>query len=792
MDIEVRLHPEQRRSHAMMKTPTLVSPFLSRARSLLLCVCALTLPFPAQLPAQITGTQRLAFTGLRTAAGQGQFNAVQSDSAGNLYLLLDQRDGIRLLKTDATATNILAQTLLGGKGDVGLAMALDPSGDLYITGTSSSGSLTGTNGAAFPTSADTSTNSFVAKFDANLNPVFLTFAGSGHMAAASIATTANAVYITGSIFAATLPVTPAGIIQSPASGSTQNGFVEKFDPTGATLLYATYLSGQGGNTSPAAIAADPSGNAYIAGYTETSGYPTIAAVVPAIIPATAGSTSGFLTKLNATGSGILFSTFIPGLGVSSVAYDPVAQNLLLSGSIALGQFPVANVSMPLIDTNYQTLLRMSLDGSTVLASTLLAPGTQSFVTPDPSGAWVDGSFSTPLLPLAPLADIGNSYAVHTTAQNTIDQTARFGGIAAASPNNASVPVTFTSLTTDSTGQPIFAGSIAPTTSASLLANQTFDAPFANAPTLALPSALHDAVPAPGSCSGSQCAGNAAYLAKLNLTAAASLSLSVDDSPNITVRNLGSAAADSVQLVATGFTPITNCPSTLPAAAECSVALTGGGPGTITAQATNAATQTVTLPLTLTAPLAIVFSPKELDFGIQTTAGPAITRSVTITNLSQQTQTFTSAIDAGTHAAASPFSEVTSDCAASGPNTTKLLAAGASCHITLGLTTSAASDGSVTANWSIGTRDVLLTGYLQPTALNLSASEIDFGTQYVGGLHLARFLYLSNNSSAAITHAPVALPATSPFTLTDPLPNPASSSLRLPASTQLPANDRPVL
>ncbi len=100
------------------------------------------------------------------------------------------------------------------------------------------------------------------------------------MAVASISATANAVYIIGSIFAATLPVTPAGIIQAPASGSTQNGFVEKFDPTGATRLYATYLSGQGGNTSPAAIAADPAGNAYIAGYTETSGYPTIAAVVP--------------------------------------------------------------------------------------------------------------------------------------------------------------------------------------------------------------------------------------------------------------------------------------------------------------------------------------------------------------------------------------------------------------------------------------------------------------------------------------------------------------------------------
>ena len=127
------------------------------------------------------------------------------------------------------------------------------------------------------------------------------------------------------------------------------------------------------------------------------------------------------------------------------------------------------------------------------------------------------------------------------------------------------------------------------------------------------------------------------------------------------------------------------------------------------------------------------------------------------------------IDAGIHAAASPFSEISSDCPTSGLITTKLLAPGGTCHITLGLTNSAATDGPVTANWSIGTRDLLLTGYLQPTILNLSASEIDFGTQYNGGLHLPRFLYISNNSAAAVTHTPVALPATSPFTLTDLCP-----------------------
>ena len=129
-------------------------------RLLLAGLCGLASPLVrAQNP------QHLVFTGLRSVASQGQFNAVKTDAAGNLYLLLDQKDGVRLLKTDPTATNVLAQAQLGAKGDIGLAMALDPTGNICITGTTTSGTLVSTSGAAFPTAADASTNSFIAKFD---------------------------------------------------------------------------------------------------------------------------------------------------------------------------------------------------------------------------------------------------------------------------------------------------------------------------------------------------------------------------------------------------------------------------------------------------------------------------------------------------------------------------------------------------------------------------------------------------------------------------------------------------
>jgi len=226
------------------------------------------------LPAQNTGPQQLVFTGLLGSTNpnpstqfNAQFNAVQSDASGNLYLLLDQKDGVRLLETDPTATNILAQTQFGTAGDIGVALALDPAGNVYVAGTTTSGAITATSNAVFATPTGTSTNAFIGKFDSNLNPIFLTYAGTGGLSVTGIAATADAVFLTGSIFGATLPVTPSAIIQSPASGSLQNGFVERFNATGTTLVYATYLSGLDGDTNPSAIAADATDNAYVAGYT---------------------------------------------------------------------------------------------------------------------------------------------------------------------------------------------------------------------------------------------------------------------------------------------------------------------------------------------------------------------------------------------------------------------------------------------------------------------------------------------------------------------------------------------
>ena len=248
---------------------------------------------------------------------------------------------------------------------------------------------------------------------------------------------------------------------------------------------------------------------------------------------------------------------------------------------------------------------------------------------------------------------------------------------------------------------------------------------------------------------------------------------MDDSPNLTLRNLGSAQAAGMQIAVSGFTQANNCGATLAAGGECSIALTGSGPGSITVTATNSTSQTQALPALATGvvQLPVVFSPKELDFGIVSSASGAVTRTITVTNLTQQSQTFASQWDIGSKTTM-PYSitETNSDCVLSGSN--KLLSPGGVCHITVGLTASniSTNDGAIQQHWLIGTRDVQMTAYGQAAALTLSVAEIDFGTQYTGGLRSARTLFLSNNSTIPFAHSAVTLPAASPFTVTDRCPS----------------------
>ena len=613
--------------------------------TLLKWICSLLLLVSALLaqgtPANVA--QQLSFAGLRTSGGKGHFLSVATDATQSIYLLYDQGDGVRVMKLSPDATKLLAEAILGQAGDVGSAMTLDPTGNVYITGTSSSGQLHATSGAAFSNPAAGTSGSFVARFDADLNPSWVSFTGGSRISASAVAANSNAVFVTGITYGSDLPVSDSAIIQQPAYGSVQNGFVEKFSADGTSLLYDSYVSGAAGDTTPTGIAVDANDDAWLVGSTTASGFPTLAALVPEAL----SNPSGFLMEFTPAADGIIFSTFVPGTGLASVALDAASQTLVASGNVALGQFPLDTVASPLVPAAYQSVLRFALDGSAVLNGTVIAPGTRSTVTISSGGsAWIAGDFDPafpPLLPQSSIAAMGGSFAVRLNAAGVIDQTVRFGGLPVEDQAFAGIPVSLSALAVQGDGALLAAGSVQPTASSSLLGVERYELPLDNRGSAVLGSSVADAEPAPASCGGSLCSGSAALLAIVQTaTSAAGPALSLDELPFGTLRNLGSADLEGLRVTSSAGSIATNCPPTLLAGAECSLLLSGGGAGVLTVSSSNAAAISAPFP-SYQAPAggAVVYSPREADFGIVTSASGPVSRTFTLTNLGTASETVAS-------------------------------------------------------------------------------------------------------------------------------------------------------
>lgn len=118
---------------------------------------------------------------------------------------------------------------------------------------------------------------------------------------------AGNVYITGQTSSTDFPTTP-GAYDRFYSGDPFDVFVSKLSADGSTLLYSTYLGGNsedGGN----AITVDSVGNAYIAGATYSTDFPTTPDVLDITLD---GGRDAFVAKLNAAGDALIFGTYLGG------------------------------------------------------------------------------------------------------------------------------------------------------------------------------------------------------------------------------------------------------------------------------------------------------------------------------------------------------------------------------------------------------------------------------------------------------------------------------------------------
>lgn len=733
-----------------------------------------TFALVGQTTTQVTNqAQGFTFAGLHAAGTNTKFLSVRVEVTGTLLVLDDEGDGIRVLRLGGTNHELISQTLLGASGDHGTQLTLGPAGEIYLTGTLSSGALSATVGAAISQPPAGKNSTFVAHLDSALGLQWLSFTGASRSNATAIAANASGVFVTGFLYGTDLPVSPNALQQTPAVGSFQNGFLENFTVDGTSLKYATYLTGADGDTTPSGIAVDAGSNAWVVGSTTASGFPTISAIVPEI----QSSTSGFIAQVTPAGDGFVWSSFVPGDGLAGITLDSTGTTLFISGTISLKDFPVDTVEFPMVATPYQVLLRLSLNGTTIISGTVIAPGIQSSVTAsNDGGAWVSGvsaSTDVPTSPRKTLATIGNGFSVHISSTGKTDQVVRLGGLPTSNLAFASIPLQVNSTVMTLPGRLMIAGSIEPTASANLLDSETYDLPLIAGSSSALNSSVRDGEVSGAGCSGSLCAGSVGYLGEVDVQSSGdSLLLSADDFPLLTLRNLATSPATGIALASSLSQFNSSCGPVLAPAAECGIMIQGSAAGllTVTADGNSTSTFSYPAPRSFASERSLFVSPREIDFGIQVSSSSYATKGLTLTNLGSNSATLVSAPAVGLKQL-TPFSLDESDCSSIAIGTITL-AAGSSCQMRFSFSASSdpSQDGSRTMAWTLGTHQILLTGYSRAASLSPSSKEINFGTFLNGSKRYPRYLFLSNQSDIALSHTPVKLPSTSAFSVTDECPS----------------------
>ena len=282
------------------------------------------------------------------------------------------------LKINPQGTALEYCTFLGGNdSDIGRAIIVDEQGYAYVTGGTWSTNFPTTPGA-FDTTHGGLRDAFVAKLDpSGTNLAYSTFLGADDQEeiwGIDLDVDQN-IYVTGWTRSTNF-YTTTGAYDTEHDGTNPgssifDGFLLKLDESSNALVYATFLGGMG-EDKPAHLYVNNTGQAYVTGYTDSPDFPT---TNNAFDTTANGNYDGFLLKMNAQGSNLIYSTFLGGSDADwawQIDVDSTGTAYVV-GETWSSDFPTTTLAFDGSLTGGQDafVTQLTSDGSDLLDSTYL-------------------------------------------------------------------------------------------------------------------------------------------------------------------------------------------------------------------------------------------------------------------------------------------------------------------------------------------------------------------------------------------------------------------------------------
>jgi len=335
---------------------------------------------------------------------------------------------------------LVYSTYLGGKlNDIGFGIFVDSSGAAYVTGESGSIDFPLTNPLQ-GTSGSYLTGAFITKINTTGTAlVYSTFLGGNGWDSGRAITvdSTGAAYVTGFTKSGNFPTINA--IQVLHGGGLWDAFITKINPAGSSIIYSTYIGGSGKDMGED-IAIDSQGNAYVTGWTLSTNFPLMNPIQGVYGGGDISGGDIFVTKINSGGTAFVYSTYLGGSNAEfsyGIAVDSTGA-AYVTGDTFSTDFPLMNPLQGAYG-GYGDAFVTKIDstGSSLVYSTYLGGNSGDYgdaITVDNLGdAYVAGSTASSNFPLVntmsmPSGGVGDIFVTKINATGAaMNYSTHFGG-----------------------------------------------------------------------------------------------------------------------------------------------------------------------------------------------------------------------------------------------------------------------------------------------------------------------------------------------------------------------------